>query len=804
MPPVDSATAELVIRAGRLTEGTAFLSLDPFDDLGAPNTQRLYISLEPVEDTPLAGGVADEVVQRLRRAIQQAGSQTATSVLLTAIEDVNHWLVQANAIRDPERRVTLGFTCILSRGDDLYIAQAAPSQILITQEGELYAFPELDRWHWSREEQEEVAAPLGVREATQPDLYHTKLEAGDVLVLCSTSAARVLNRGPQDVFVRGETDEILGYIDEMARMYGVEDAHAAVIVVPYRRRARRTRERPAVARRLSSWCYHLLPEETAERLRHRRKTAPRVDLESQDVHNFDYSADAPADDTRWPGQSWEERDAPLATSPRPRAQADTITNMSDVSEGDDGYWHPDTGDQFAPELELDEAPRKGGRTLTDLLAGAILAFSAAVVGVWQLTVNRDRPIDGPRDDGTLGLPRLNRYDDSMHMPDLTTISRRLPRTPFNRVTALVAIVLVAILATALVISVRNSHARAHAAKIETAFNTVVSQRQQGEQATDPTVARAFFLASQQSLREAVAVGLDPVRATQQQTAIATDMDKILKIERLANVQVIGGVPAAPEGISPRVFLGNGQVYVFTDALYRLESNGTTLVRLIGSGDKVGDATVGTLEGATWGDGAPIVFDGSAAYTFDPTKASWSKQPVGTFGTPHTGIVSVNGYSGNLYLLKPDSAQILKFSAGAFASAPEDWTAGLDTSNLGNAVDIQIDGHIYVLLKDGRILDLYRSTVAGTLVPTVTPAVTNAVGLSEQPDRPYFYVGDNQGRILRITREGQVVQQFEAKDGDSSLSDMKDIEVDDGTGTAYVLTGKALVSVRLPGPPADSK
>ncbi len=808
MPRVETATQELVIRAGRLTEGTAFLSLDPVDDLGAPNTQRLFMSLEPVEPSPLAGNVADEVVQRLREAILNAGSQTATSVILTAIEDVNQWLVQANALRSPERRVSFGFTAVLARGDDVYIAQSAPSQILIAQEGELYAFPELDTWHWNHDGlSDEITAPLGSQEMTQPDLYHTQIDKGDVLVLCSTSIARVLQRGPQDVFIRGESEEILSYIDEMARMYNIEDGHAAAIVVPYHR-PQRSHEGVDVVKRLTGWCYHLLPEETADRLRKRRETDKQVDLESQDVHNFEYSADAPATDAFSQTQSWDDLDVPVDSEPFRATRTGNVIDAhnetaTDTSIGDDGYWHPNPVADPAQDQEQDDEPREGGRTLTDLLAGVILAFSAAVVGVWQLTVNRDRPIDGPRDDGTLGLPRLNRYDDSMHMPDLSSISRRLPRTPFNRLTAVVAVLLVAILATVLLISVRNNQQRAHAAKVEAAFNTVVTQREQGEQTSDPATAQSFLLAAQQSLKEAVAVGLDPVRAAQQQAAIATDMDKTLKIDRLANIQVIGGVPAAPAGVTPRIFLGNGQLYVFTDALYRLESNGSTLVRLIGSGDLVGGSTVGKLEGAAWGDGSPIVFDGSAAYVFDPTKASWTKEAVGTFGSPHTGIVATNGYAGNLYLLKPDTAQILKFTSGSFTQAPEDWTKGIDTSSLGNAVDMAIDGHIYVLLKDGKIMDLYRSAVQNQVTPSVSPAITDAVALSEQPDRPYYYIADGQGRIVRITRDGQLVQQFEAKTGGPSLDGIKDIAVDDGTSTAYILTDKALMTVRLPGPPATT-
>ncbi len=128
---------------------------------------------------------------------------------------------------------------------------------------------------------------------------------------------------------------------------------------------------------------------------------------------------------------------------------------------------------------------------------------------------------------------------------------------------------------------------------------------------------------------------------------------------------------------------------------------------------------------------------------------------------------------------------------------------MDTSDLGNAVDMAIDGHIYVLLKDGRVLDLYRSSIDSTVAPSVTPAISDAVALSEQPDRPYYYVADSQGRIIRLDHNGQMVQQFESKDGEASLNGIQDMVVDDGTSTAYILTDKAFMTVRLPGSPSTS-
>src|SRR5690606_34131558 len=132
-------------------------------------------------------------------------------------------------------------------------------------------------------------------------------------------------------------------------------------------------------------------------------------------------------------------------------------------------------------------------------------------------------------------------------------------------------------------------------------------------------------------------------------------------------------------------------------------------------------------------------------------ATWSRHPLGNFGAAYTGVVASNGFGGNLYLLTPETGQILKFAAGAYQGQPEDWTGGLAEEDLRIAVDMQIDGRIYILTADGRILDFFMSALDDTVEVTVTPPIEHAVALSAQPDRPYVYIADDQSRILRVAR-----------------------------------------------------
>ncbi|MCX7622959.1 MAG: hypothetical protein N2Z82_04290, partial [Thermomicrobium sp.] len=226
-------------------------------------------------------------------------------------------------------------------------------------------------------------------------------------------------------------------------------------------------------------------------------------------------------------------------------------------------------------------------------------------------------------------------------------------------------------------------------------------------------------------------------------------------------------------------------------------------RLLGPGDTVDGVQVGTLLGAAWDDGVPVAFDGSVAYRFDPTTARWHAFRVGTFGAPYQNIAVVGAFTGNLYVLQPQSGQILRFLAGAYQNLPEDWTGGQAADQLRAAVDFEIDGRIHVLLTDGTVLTFYRGALEATATARIDPPVTDAVALAQQPDRPFRYVGTRSGRIVRLRTDGTLVQQVISGAGAPSLDGLLDLAVDDVQGLAYVLTERGLFLVRLPAPPAGS-
>lgn len=790
MPRTAWATAHLAPGIAT-TVDSPYIGLLVDGVLGSAGGYGLAVILEPLIDGSGAAEVARQVRALLQQAAWQINGQTSLEelgdVLTQAFGAANQWLFSLNAGRALEEWYRFGATCALFRGPDLLIAQVLPSQVLVGQEQEIYAFPGEDAGV------QDSGYPLGQYRQVQPSLYYTRLAPGDTVVLCHQELGSALAARFPEAVLSPEPERIVRLLEELAWERGRLDAHAiAIAIVPERSGPARP------LRRLADVLLHLLPEETARRLDSRARTnwpAEAVDLTTQAVqtsHGADGGVNAHAEARG----DWEREPSRLsddsATPDQPWPDGDTAA---------EARWEPSAGsddDAVAGDFEH----RAGrSRTLVELLAGFAIALVAAALGVWQLISRRRRRIAPPPDDGTFGLPRLQRFNDAIQFPDLGPVRRQLPRLPVSRMTGLVAVSLIGILTTALAFSIHNDRERARQERFDMLVQTAVQERMLAEQSSDPTIARAYLTTASARLDAAAELGLDPARIEQERAAVQAATDRVLKIQRLESIQVLGGVPPAPEGVTPRLFFGNGQLYILTDALYRLDSGGTKLIKLLEPGAEVGGAPVGTLLGAAWGDGAPIAFDGANAYVLDPATAQWNRLPVGTFGAPYSGVAAVNGFAGNLYLLLPQPGQILKFLAGSYQNQPEDWTGGQFTEHLSGAVDMEIDGRIYVLKPDGTIVTFYRGALEGEAKPQVDPPVTHAVALSMQPDRPYRYVADREGRILRLAQDGTLVQQFLAAEGAPPLGPIRDIAVDDILGVAYVLTDQALLSVRLPAPPA---
>lgn len=445
----------------------------------------------------------------------------------------------------------------------------------------------------------------------------------------------------------------------------------------------------------------------------------------------------------------------------------------------------------------------------ELLAGLVLSLTAAVVGVWGVT-RRDRPLHGPVDDGLLGLPRLQRWDVSYRPPRMQRLRSRFPRLEISRF-VLVFCALVVVAAGAMFVYSRFAEeADLEDQTFATGLEQVSQQRRNAMVADDLTTSWAMLNEARTELDRVATLtedGANDPRVIAERVAIEEQLTRLSGMERATNVQAIGAVPPALDGVTPRLIAGEGRVYLLSDAIYQIDVAGSALVLLLQPGDVVDGEPVETLRAAAWRENRLMVLDARRAYIFDPTTGGWNIERLGTFDNEgFTDVAAGATFDFNLYLLARGSGQILKFQAGLYENNPEDWTGGLASAELKTAADMAVDGDVWILLPNGNILNFFRSRLEATIVPKVVPPLTETSAIYTSVNSDFLYVlSATDGRILRMTREGNVVQQLTTGNAQSSIVDAEDLVIDEKSSIAYVLANNTVYTLRIPeGPAVDDE
>lgn len=433
----------------------------------------------------------------------------------------------------------------------------------------------------------------------------------------------------------------------------------------------------------------------------------------------------------------------------------------------------------------------------ELLFGLALTLTAAVVGVWHVA-SRDRPLHGPVDDGTLGLPHLQRWSEMRPKRRFGRVREALPLIDGGRVLLVIGgLVLLAGLGLGGTFAWRWLTAGDDVGSDD--IGSIVTLHARANASSDAATRYALLTEAE----EAAAAALEAAKPEQVATieaeyqSIRNDLDRMTRMVRLESIQGVGSIPPPPEGVMPQLFQGGGRTYLLADALYEVDVAGAQLIRLLGPGDEVAGATVGPLLSGTWRGDAPLVVDAERAYSFDQTRGEWDWEALGKIDDQVVtqGVGAVGVFDLNLYMLDRAVGRVLKFTGGDYESEPEDWAPGLATEELKLATDIYVDGNIHVLLPNGTILRFYLSRLDGMLTPKIQPAFDSASALVPVSNG-FYIVNSSDGRIARISSDGQLIQQYSGLDPDVLVEGLQDLVVDENTGIALMLTEDALYTTRL--------
>jgi hypothetical protein len=491
---------------------------------------------------------------------------------------------------------------------------------------------------------------------------------------------------------------------------------------------------------------------------------------------------------------------------------------------------------FLERLRHSEGARLLAYVARNLVRGALAFFVLVWRGLRVLFVNilperRSAALEehlpphpaGSHPDYTAGPPGRRRAGDASVVPpanvgdfEAAGLEDDRPRRsqPLLRLVAIAIPLLVAVLAGL-------TYWRQGAA-LESTFQMLMEQAQalyqQALTADEPT-ARSLLDRAEQMLAEAATIRASDAGHLDLRGLVVQQQDKLNRVERL---YLVGRLRTYDNPMTRlrRVVADGLDVFVLdsgADMVYyhRLDDVADSLRPdegdpvVIRRAQQVQGNLVGELIDMTWAATAPdrrsgallvLGADDLLAYAANEQPADLAIGGRDRWNQP----VAAVGYGGNLYVLDPHAGQIFRYrpGAGGYPGLPESYLpAGSPPSTLAGAVDMAIDGYIYVLYADGGLRKFEGGVPTPFELQGLDRALLNPTALFTAPDPQahYLYVADaGNRRIVQTEKDGRFVRQLKpADDGAVDFAGIRSIFVDEVAGKMYLVDGITLYIAAVP-------
>lgn len=723
------------------------------DIVGSPSVHRrgYAVLTEPLDPDGRTSELGRQVRDVLLHELRLHPRQAPDAVLSRAFGVANSIVYEDARLNGGKPRL-IGATAIIFEGHTATIAHVPPGQVVLVQDQLVYSVPELDSRlpHWAvGDDPAPTPEPLGFDTWTAPLLVQTELMPGDAVLLCNDATGRVLATTGFDLAKSGMN---------MRRFHG-QDPDEILDTV---RSAAVYGGEPFAAIAVVSFPPNPIASEietledvarnAREQLRHSR-AAVRSIIPTVPVMPA-VRKTQPADD-----EPVEEATEPEPPQPRISLQERLIRLTEGRSTDGRATWQP-----RRIEAQFGAPGAHGVRRHRRV--------SAAATGAgWKAAVPRAPFLSSPIFIGLmlaavflLGMLAWSQRDiftsdESVYVPVLAQVDQRL---------AVVA------------------------------------------GSDDPDTIRTELDRAEDDLDRAKQLGAPSDLVSQREAMIIQERDEVNSVFRVSGVRRIGSLPDDLRNGETAAFMTSGGIFLANGNLYRLHPETAQMQMMLEEGREIEGIRVGSLFGVAYDGTFLIVTDGRALFFASSTDgAIWqamTMEEINNSGPWPRG--SIAAFAGSMYLLAPEYRNIYVFATDANIQqvAPTDWVSVGDRVNLNIAVDMTIDGNIYVLLSDGQVVT-YRSglEIARFDLPGFDLENDVPKAIVSGPATGYLYVAvedeDGNGRIIALDREGENVTVLELPVGFSTgdadvlgpFEDVQDIVVDENSGTLYVINGDAVWS-----------
>ncbi|MGH2592225.1 MAG: hypothetical protein ACRDGG_01790 [Anaerolineae bacterium] len=386
--------------------------------------------------------------------------------------------------------------------------------------------------------------------------------------------------------------------------------------------------------------------------------------------------------------------------------------------------------------------------------------------------------------------------------------RRAPpverNTPLMAVLAIGIPIVVAILVTAVYLE------RSTAAQIDTLLSEARQLIADADGSSSVDVKRERWLAALAKADEAISLAPENAAAIDIRTQAQAQLDRLDGTLRVSPILLydfkkVGRHRLATQGVSLFVLdQAEGRVDRLT-----LEGEGIAgqePAPAVAKGITVDGRTVGDLIDLVWvaagGErqkSALIVLERGGLIEYDlafgPTVIPFADSTV------PAGARRLDTFEGNLYLLDTAARQVWRYrpSGNGYSGLPDGYFE-TPLAEIENAIDMAIDGRVYLLEENGTLHKYFGGSPAEPFGLTGVPEpIGQAVAVAVDPNVPNessLYVADLDGaRILHFAPDGRFIRQMRAVGGEFDA--IEDLLVDERAGRLYVISAGRLYAATLP-------
>ena len=320
----------------------------------------------------------------------------------------------------------------------------------------------------------------------------------------------------------------------------------------------------------------------------------------------------------------------------------------------------------------------------------------------------------------------------------------------------------------------------------------VTDRDQGQPAITEALARIDALDDRSS-----------ERAAELRTAVAAESTRIAGLIPTPEPRPQASLLSAAQINRPTQF---SAVTRFGDRLFVLDAPRAVLAVRPGAGPELLLERGGNKAGQTVGDLAYLVATTEGVISIDSTGHYWFLAADDTMRSgrlPGSAAwqraLGFAPYTRNLYAVDTGANQLLRWKPtvlGTYATPPDAWFGGTVPAEIASALDLAIDGDIFVLAAEGGITRYRTAQPQAFTLQGLERPLQNPQAIVTAPSLDSLYVVDTgNSRVVQLAKNGQFERELVGIA--SPDEEIRDLWVDEASNRIFVLTTERLSAYVLP-------